>query len=397
MFINYHTRGAWAVGFLLICGLYFPTSIGEEISTGLLKIAFALLCGTLFLLILRPQGIGKQHLVVNSIFFLCILILFTITSPFTDITIGTIAGYSCLALLFTIQIKSVQLTTLLKNLFICANIINIAASILIIIGQEEVRSIFLNYYGFYFDDLLNRMINWYNKPVLTFASHSLASFFFFIFFYLNIRSYWSSINYLYLVLALCNLILLPFLTSFSALLFTLLGLLLLYMHYFKKNALASSLALLTILFTLYISYDYLGISVVEDIVREILSSDESGLMARYSSSSGLIYNTNIVYLMDHPFSPVGMTYTPSLTYGDSGPFEYLIRGSLFLLISIYGGLYYFLRTNMKSSKSAWLIFVVILLFELGIPTLTYFRFIYILPFVVVYLNGIEDMNRELNP
>lgn len=374
---------------LVVMGLYLPTSIGEVISSQLLIFAFVTLFFILVLLFVRPSGIGHIVLVLNSLLILIVLLLSTISSPFKEYTIGTIAGYGCLSLLLSLKLREIRLSHAITAIFIFINFINISISFLIFFNQATVRNFIFNYYSFFYDELLTQMITWYNKPVLTFATHSLASFFFFIFFYLNLKTFALKNNFLYLIFAMSYIFLLFLLLSVSSSILGIFGLIILLHYGLKKHfiIIGSSLVLVFSFITVY-AYKYLPVGLVWDIGINIMTDKDGGFLGRFSSSSGSLL-TNIAYLIDHPFSPVGMSYSSSLFYGDSGPIEYLLRGSVILLISIYFGLFYFLRSNMVSKKNAFLLFGFIVMFEIGYTTLTYFRFLYLLPFIVIYLNGLE--------
>ena len=113
----------------------------------------------------------------------------------------------------------------------------------------------------------------------------------------------------------------------------------------------------------------------------------------------------INYLYDHPWSPIGFTVGPSASIddvatsshffvGDSGPLEYLLRGSFPLLFFIYFGLYKFLMQNVMLRSYAWGLFLAIVVFEAGFSVLSYPRTYYLLPFFVIYLNWVSSSHLK---
>lgn len=125
-------------------------------------------------------------------------------------------------------------------------------------------------------------------------------------------------------------------------------------------------------------------------MRASFGSTGNGFLGRYSSTGNLQGNFN--YLKENYFRPVGFGYSPEIMYVDSGYVEYLTRGTFLLVILIFAGLFLFLRNNLKSKNAAYSLFFIFLLFENGFSGLTYYRTIYLLPFIVLYLNHIYDMH-----
>jgi hypothetical protein len=125
------------------------------------------------------------------------------------------------------------------------------------------------------------------------------------------------------------------------------------------------------------------------ITGNALNSAISGPLARYGPG-GNVLSTTISYVIKHPLSPIGMAMPISTDVVDSGPFEYLLRGSLPLLVLMYFGLYRFLSHNLFSRNHFLTLFVAILLLESAITSLTYYRTACLLPFFVIWLNQIAS-------
>jgi hypothetical protein len=103
----------------------------------------------------------------------------------------------------------------LRFAWISANILNIVLSALIVAGFEPVKTFFVSSYSAFYDRLVSNMLA-AGKPVLMFASHSIASFFFFVCFYLHLRTFAARRANGSLLMAIVYLGLLVLLKSISA-------------------------------------------------------------------------------------------------------------------------------------------------------------------------------------
>jgi hypothetical protein len=83
-----------------------------------------------------------------------------------------------------------------------------------------------------------------------------------------------------------------------------------------------------------------------------------------------------------------------LYLGDSGVVVNALRGSVPLLIAVYGGLWLFLVSNLADRRTAAWIWFCTVLFEIGFTPLQYFRFVAFVPFLVVYLNTATATGRS---
>jgi hypothetical protein len=129
-------------------------------------------------------------------------------------------------------------------------------------------------------------------------------------------------------------------------------------------------------------------SAVVDRAREALVGDKiRGLASRYAAG-GLLAGS-LAYVSQHPLQPIGFGFSERLYYADSGYVVNMLRGSVPLVAAMYGGLFLFLRSNLRRPRVAVWIFFVIVAFEIGFTPLHYFRFIGFAPFMIVYLNSLE--------
>jgi hypothetical protein len=326
------------------------------------------------------------------------LVLFaaTMISPFPDYKWGGLLPYFVLAILLTINLRDLTLGDSLRSCLAVANLINVAVGIAVIAHVDLVGNILTNLYSAGYPELVPYMMS-VGKPVLTFATHSIGAFFYYLFFFINFETYKVHKNWKSLVFAISYIGLTFAMLSVTGMVLTSLALFQLLRHSAKKRLMLTVgvviLASVSALFVLY-----LAVPNVEDwiaagkFVSDILTSPVNGFFGRYGEL-GTMYST-LHYIRSRPFTPVGVGYRSDLMFGDSGPIEYLLRGSVVLLLVVYGGLFFFLRRNLLSRSYARLLFLVILGFEIGISSLNYFRTLYLLPVFVVYLNDLSRKNPE---
>jgi hypothetical protein len=377
---------------LLVIGLYMPTSFGTAISVKLYLVTAAALLSTLAALLLRRRGILSMVSVVNAAAINVILLVCTLFTPFVKVAYGGYIPILLASALFCVSMRDVSLTTGVRRLFDAANIANIILGTLLVLQAPAVVQFFFDNYSYGYDDLLPYMLA-EGKPVLTFGSHSLAGFFYYLLFYLTFQTFVTTSSKLNLIFAACYLALLTCLYSFTSLVFAGLATAQIIAHFqWRKSALAG--LLVTVL---------LGAAVVfvpqldavagfkEDLVG-VINREDNGLLGRYSATGGL--SANLDYIAEHPLQPMGLGLSDDLWYSDSGVVEYMLRGSFPLVFTVYAGAFLFFRKNLKSSRRAVFLFLVFLGFELGYPNLEYIRTQCFLPFVVVYLNGLDGWSPE---
>ena len=386
---------SWIIALLLIAGVYAPTSVDEVISKELLFASSGLLFVVLLGLLMHRHGsLGRVSLVCAAVIVFDVLIC-TLLSPFTEFAYGAVRSFALLALLYCVRVKDIPLNRWTRRLFLLANFLNIACALAIMAQIPEVNRFFIENYAAAYQELVQYMLD-ERKPVLTFASHALAGFFFYVFFYLNLESYRRGTGRTHLVLAFLYVALMICLRSVSGYAFAVFAMFHLTREFFwNRSVLTAALAGLMLVGGAAFAATQIGILDFQQEFAETLTSESNGLNGRYSSAGVLTRNLN--FLAEYPFSPIGLGFSDSLFYGDSGPVEYWIRGSFPLVIATYLGLYLFLRDNLCSRKQARLLFAVFLAFEVGYSNLHYLRTLFLLPFIVVYLNGIGQTAAVARP
>lgn len=383
---------------LLALGFYFPSSSGETISVGLYLADGLALAALLTALLLRRGGVLSVFAVINAVAVNVILLACTLFSPLTEFAYGGYVPILLCSMLLCVSVREIGLTATARRLFDICNAMNIALAVSLLLEVPLVTRFFLANYACGYDDLLPYMIS-EGKPVIMFGSHSLAGFFFYLLFYLTFQTFARLGSKLNLVYALCYLFLLASLFSFTSVIFSLLALTQLLVHFqWHKSVLAGLIATGLLLTCAVVVLPRL--EVFDDLkasVLEVTHREDNGLLGRYSSSGGLM--GNLEYISDHPFRPIGLGLSPQLWYADSGPVEYMLKGSVPLLLAVYTGAFLFFYKNLKSKRQAIFLFVAFLSFEFGYSNLQYIRTQCFLPFALVYLNGLEgggDLARRLH-
>lgn len=371
---------------LLVFGLYFPSTVSTHISmfSAMAYIVCIALLGWIW-----AQNNGHisvfKCLVLSSIGPLPLL--FTALSPLDTITLGAVAGYLILSILLMLNLKGL---TISPHLWIAVNVINIAAGIGIVLGVAAVNNLLLSYYATAYDDLLPMMLEMH-KPVLTFGTHSFAAFFLYVFFWINLEAFKVHKRKLFLALAFCHLLLVLCLLSVSGLVLFLVGiaqLAHLALKPIRHKVLWAYSVLCLVICTAAFSNIGLDFTPARDAAKEIFSNPDSGFVGRFLSGGTMHYD--LEFIGRHPFTPVGFSFREGFMFGDSGWVEYMLRGSIPLLVLIFGGLYYFLRRNLVSRVHTYFLFIATVIFELGMTTLTFIRMLYLLPVFVVVLNNIDS-------
>jgi len=375
---------------LLLTGLLFPTSLNGVISKELYFSAGFLLIAMLSTLLFRKNGITSRTAIVNLVFINGLLILFTLTSPLRDYAFGAALSYFLLSLVFCLNLRGIMLPSFGRVVYTLLNGLILIAGFLVVVHYEPLNVFLLGNYAVFYEDLLPLMLE-NGKPVLMFGSHSLAGFFFFILLVLNLKTYASKHGARFLIMPVAYLVLLFSLNSETGYCYGVVGLMYFIIVIGKTFAkiLLTSIAVLIAIAICFENRNFRDYMISN--IQTTAAYDMGGFEGRYSSKGTL--SGNLQFISTHLLSPVGFTNSSGLMFGDSGPIEYLLRGSLPLLFAVYLGLWMYFRRNFARRRDAYQWFAIFLSFELAYSNLTYFRTLYLLPFVVVYVNTLRQMRR----
>jgi hypothetical protein len=375
------------IGLLLVFGLYFPTSASAHL-TAFSVSAYLICLALLSVLILRRHGHPSAPVCIVLLSITPLLLVFTFTSGLSTLRLGALFVYGVLSVLFITNLRDVGLPRWFGLLWVTVNIINIAAGFAIVAGVQPVNDFIIAHYSTAYEELLPNMLA-LRKPVLTFGSHSVAAFFLYLFFWINLQAGKLKGQKFFMVFSVCYLFLISCLLSTSALVFTTVGLFqlaALVWSSVRHKAVWATAALIVMSSTAAFWVPAINWGASVDVVKEIIQDPDNGLSGRFLPGGTMYYD--LQYLQEQAFLPVGTSYREGFMFGDNGPVEYMLRGSVPFLLLIYGGLFYFLRRNLILRPHAYFLFAAILLFELGITTLINLRALFLIPVFSVYLNSL---------
>lgn len=392
-----------AAGFVLIFvaffSLFWPTSINTVImphltlSGNVICLALLIFASVLGWIKLNPLQF------VISLGLMILLFLMTFLSPYKQITFGAIAPYMTMAFVAALNVKNLRFSRNQLVFVLWTSVALVGLSWSVIFGAQAVIDIQESYYQIV-PELFNYMVAWANKPVLMFATHSVAGFAYFIFslvFYAYGRHsdkvFYKVIFYL---LSFNFFILLAFLISNTGfLLFAVLIVFYLYRFVFSKGLIPSFIfAILVLVFiVVYIEEISFLLGFAADATSEVLTSKHNGILSRFTLGSRLAGSYE--YVFNSPLIGVGFTDGGNLAFGDNMMSEYVLRGGFFgyllVLMSVFG----FFYSNMKSVSAALLMFAFVILSDTGYPLWVTFRFVFLFPVLVVLMNHLSQAKPVL--
>lgn len=379
----------FCVAVMLAVGLFLPTSIDGEISKPCFYFGSALLT-VLFGYILLSQGtLARLQIVICSILVNALLLFWTLLSPLTEFAVGAYAYYFLLSVMLCLNLRRLRFHPWMMRVPVVISVVLVAIAFSVILHVEVVKDTLVANYSTFYPELVVSMLAM-GKPVLTFGSHSLAGFFFYLFFLFNFRHFTRRGSKLSFVLALIFIGLSIPLQSVTSYLFVAFaaGQIVVHFSLHRRRLMRLTTVATVLAIAVFAVQDSTVQAAVSAVGREVIKSNTNGLGARYTAQGTLA--PNIAYILEHPFAPTGLRYSSELWYVDSGPVEYVLRGSVLLALAIYAGFFLFLRANLTSRSTAYLVFGVYTAFEVGFSNLVYLRTLYFIPFLIVYLNTLES-------
>ncbi len=377
---------------LLIIGVYFPSSINTIILPLLEILIYLPLLFVIIYFLLRQKVYDKDFLLFAFVInFTLFLFSFTSADLFEKRSFGIYPAYLLYSLILLVDVQKIGFSRYLKPSLLIVSFFQIVLGAGLLIKDFTIEDFVLNNYSYGYPSLVPYMLQQL-KPVTTFATHSVAAFFFFILFVLNFYTYKQNNKFIYLFFSVCFVILLLFTRSNTAYLYIFISLLFLLIHMSKSPI--SLFWFLTIAAVIviygYIEYfDIINVLISYDL-SETIGSQGSGVLGRYSASSANYLAPTIQFIKDNPLTPIGLSYSDNIFFTDSGPIIYFIRGSIFLVLAMYLGLYFYFRNNLINKRIGLFLFLVFILFESGMPNLVYTRSLYLLVFVSVYFNYLSN-------
>jgi hypothetical protein len=372
-----------------LVAIFFPSSIHTNIIPSLYTIQVLLIT---FISLITALLIGntKKLLLLIALLIPSFLVIFTILSPLDKITVGSILGYVGFSSILLVNFRQLKKPYKSINYIVMLiTIVHIFFGYLLFLGNEFVFNLIQENYSAFYPELFENMVIWYSKPVIFYGTHSLAAFFYFILFYINFNYYKSHNKILFLISSILLIPLMFLLLSTSGILFGVFSI----VYVIKGNSSLTYISMIKIISIVLIAGMLFSLSDYYIMVSKLIeNSSGSGLIGRFSHTGTLVRNLD--YIANNPFSPIGLKFSEKLWMGDSGIVEYILRGSILLLLLMYLGYFIFCFRNLKNYDFALFLFILILMFESGYTILTYARFFGLLPFIIIALNNISYKNQK---
>jgi hypothetical protein len=371
-------------------GFYLPSSIGTVISR---ELSIASIAGTFIFLaaiLVTAKRTTPPAVLVLSASLLGLLTLFTMTSSFERNGPGVILLYASIAVLYTLDLR-VSASPSVERAFAVIVAITLVAGYALALNVSVADRIAYGWYNSFYPELLYSMVIIFDKPVLTFGTHAIAGLMIYILFYLQLKTYQACGGAWRLGAALALIGLLVLLRSTTGTILSVVAGVqaawpVLRAHQKQAAPVAVMIGLAAVGLLIAAGLD--PTTLYARFEEAILGDRVSGLAVRYAAD-GLLAS-NFTYLSNSPFSPIGFATTETLFLGDSGIVVNLLRGSVPLLLLVYGGFLLFLLFNLRDRRAALWLWCVVVLFEVAHPVLQYFRFVAFVPLLVVYLNSLAS-------
>jgi hypothetical protein len=376
----------WLVFATAAVGLFVPSSLGGRILRTLTAVdllaVVALLGGLASVRPTEDRWARACALAIPGT-----LALATWASPFESYSPGLVALYAALALLYLADLRGVRFGLSGERALVALHVVLAASGLAVVLDAPPVDRLLVSWYSAFYPSLVPRMVL-LQKPVLTFGTHSLAALLLYFLFLVAMAGHAARRSLPWLVLIPTHVMLLVLLRSTTSIALAACAIAALAVRAWRSSR-GYGVALGVLLLGLaaggvVTAAQWSGRSILELLSYGLLGDERRGFAARFAEG-GLLAPT-LAYIRAHPWQPIGITYTDQLYLGDSGVLMTWLRGSLPLVLAVYGGLFRFLVTNLASARMAIWLWVVIVAAEVALVPLQYFRFLAILPLTTVALN-----------
>lgn len=382
---------------IFLLALYFPSSISGIINTGMQMLGYGLcllLCAV-YTALNRMAIIYANGLV--GIFLMFLLLFSTVVSYLIGIgdpTFGALMPYFGLIAVLSLDLRSARMKSAYRSFFLVALTGLLVMAWGVISDESRIINFQSSWYQAFYESLFEGLVTWYSKPVTVFATHSFAAFVYFLIALVCYELYSAPISRISRLLCLMYFLafsaLIPMLLSTSA--FFLTALLLSYLGtklYWRHGGFALIATLIAI------AMGFLAVLLLDGAINfqslselyQNFSTEGSGFSARFGPENRQ-FETYKFMFGEFNF-PIGLVYNERLVLGDNFLAEYVVRISFIGYAAILVMLYNYLRVNMRSRFHRALILLIVILSDLGYPLLVQFRFVFLLPFIVVLLNDLD--------
>jgi hypothetical protein len=398
---NWRANSAPAGGaalLLLVLGLYLPTSVNSNFSKVLFGLNFGVAILVFVTFLFRKGSLASFPACVSAMMIVPLLVVFTALSTLHEKAYGAMLMYGTLSLMLMLNLKTFEVPQWIDSIFVIVGLVNIAVGIAILLGSRPVDDFIIRYYTVTteYSELVPNMLA-LRKPILSFGTHSLAGFILYLFFYVSWQAYVLRGRWIFLMIAFGYLFLTGALLSWTGVVLAAVGWVQMIVHFWRRLAhkWLWSLALAGV-GLIVAAFPFAHIAAKKTLegaegVATLLAFSGGGFAGRLLPGGTLF--DDIQYIKAHPFVPAGFSNSPALLFVDSGWVEYTLRGSVILVLLIYGSLFAFLKRSLRDRGHCLWLFFTILAFELGYTSLVYYRGLCLLPFFIIFLNRMQSSSK----
>lgn len=378
--------------FPIIIMLVWIMPVSNQFNTmneGLIRICYVMNILTLLGIWLYERVLYKEQLcyatIIMGILIVCTILTYFINPDNPTIAYGYLFNYVPFCILINIIPRKTIESKLLDYVFDVVCFLLIAIGVLIVIKNSFIaqflKTYYVNHYEWLYPDMLNR-----RKAVTFFATHNLACYYYFILWWLaDYRmKYKKDIKTLIIIIGMIFLIIMC--KSTSALLCSGIIIAVYCMRLIKKKSKTSitilGIGIVVILITICVNWS---------MIYEILSSNSNGLSGRFGSEGNLI--PTLKYMMFQ--IPLGLCNVDNLWLTDGGFFVNFVRGGIPLVIVYFLAFYKFLTRNILDKNYRNILFISIMLFEVGFQVTMSMRSFMIIMFAIIYFRSMNKQKMNL--
>lgn len=350
----------------------------------------------LVIIVGRINKVDYSNLIIEQILVNLYMLIVTLIAQYKyddyHVSLARIAPLIVLIYASHIKIIKIPSFTLMKKLLHFFCIVCIVINVSILLNNTPVIKFICNNYNQYFDLALHYSILVGHKPVMTFGVHTYAAYFYFIFFILCYYTYERTKENIFLLYSLFLCIFCFFLVSTTAIIFFCM-MILFYIYKLSKKMNTKNLILLSVILISILCVVIFNYSDISKRLLKNFTGGENSFISRYSEQSVFLTNFEIIT------TSLGIGYNVienmNVGYSDSGYVVYLTMGSIPLMIYVYYRIYQMLKMNIMEPYKKILI-AIIFAFEVALPASFNYRFIFMLYFVVCYLNALSSSMKGEN-
>lgn len=297
-----------------------------------------------------------------------------------------------ITLMFAVNLKEIEPSKFILTVFNFTNVTIIFLGFMMILKNWTVGAFMISYYSDFYPELLINMVD-RGKPVVSFATHSVAGFYMFLLFYLNYKTYYAANTRLNLLFAYVYLYFCFVIQSNTSLILLVFGVILLFVKIENKFMFLLKWTLPLVALILYFFEEIKMFWMeVQFAYWQTSNSSDNGFLGRYANG---VQSDNIQRILENPFSGIGFAGGNSdLVLFDSGIIVLALRGTVLLVIVFYLAFMLYIKKNLRDTKTALFIGFIFIAFEFGFNNLLYFRTIMMLPFILILLNYLEGLKMN---